>query len=158
MKPSIGALLILSTMLVGSFNKASAPDQTNSTMTQQSIEQTLARYFAALNASDTQAAVDQYSDDGVFMPTGAPTATGKEQLVQAYDHVFGTIRLNVAFTIEEIGIEGDLAFVRTASHGEVTVLGPGITAPEANRELFVFRNEAGVWKIARYMFNKSTGA
>jgi hypothetical protein len=39
----------------------------------------------------------------------------------------------------------------------VTVLAAGVTAPEANRELFVFVRESGDWKIGRYMFNKSQG-
>jgi ketosteroid isomerase-like protein len=30
----------------------------------------------------------------------------------------------------------------------------GATAPEKNRELFVFTRGADGWKIARYMFNK----
>jgi hypothetical protein len=29
------------------------------------------------------------------------------------------------------------------------------TVPEENRELFVFEKIDGVWKIARYMFNKT---
>ncbi len=38
----------------------------------------------------------------------------------------------------------------------MTVLADGTTAPEENRELFVFQKEDGVWKIARYMFNKTS--
>ena len=32
----------------------------------------------------------------------------------------------------------------------------GTTAPEENRELFVFARHAGEWKISRYMFNKTS--
>ena len=49
-----------------------------------------------------------------------------------------------------------IAFARTGSKGTVTVLADGTTAPEENRELFVFQKEDGVWKIARYMFNKTS--
>lgn len=32
------------------------------------------------------------------------------------------------------------------------------TAPEENRELFIFENVDGEWKIGRYMFNKMAPA
>ena len=118
------------------------------------IEATLKIYETALNASDTDAAVALYTDDGVFMPTGAPTAVGKEQIRAAYEHVFGTIKRNIVFTIDEIVQQGDFAFARTLSRGEVTVLAEGITLPEENRELFVLKRAGDDWKIARYMFNK----
>ena len=118
------------------------------------IEATLSTYEAALNASDTDAAVALYTDDGVFMPTEAPTAVGKAQIRAAYEHVFGTIKLNIVFTIDEIVQQGDFAFARTLSRGEVTVLADGITLPEENRELFVLKRVGDDWRIARYMFNK----
>ena len=31
----------------------------------------------------------------------------------------------------------------------------GDETPESNRELFVFAQEGGAWRIARYMFNKA---
>ena len=48
-----------------------------------------------------------------------------------------------------------MAFAVTNSKGTVKILGNGIVAPEANRELFVFEKVKGEWKIARYMFNKT---
>ena len=74
----------------------------------------------------------------------------------AYEHVFTTIKLNITFTVEEIVVVGSIAFARTGSKGTVTVLAAGTTVPEENRELFVFQKEDGVWKIARYMFNKTS--
>ena len=88
------------------------------------------------------------------MPTEAPTAAGKEQVRAAYEHVFGVIKLDIAFSIDEIVQSGDFAFARTVSRGEVTVLAEGVTLPEENRELFVLKKTGDDWKIARYMFNK----
>jgi ketosteroid isomerase-like protein len=89
------------------------------------------------------------------MPTEGPTAQGKEQLVGSYDWVFNTIKLNIKFTIEELRINGNTAFARTMSRGQVTVLANKVTAPEENREFFLLEKVGGEWKIARYMFNKS---
>jgi uncharacterized protein (TIGR02246 family) len=120
------------------------------------IEQLLKSYFAALNTSDAQIAVASYAKDGVFMPTEGPTATGLEQLKAAYRHVFDTIKLNVNFKIDEIVPSGEYAYAMTSSDGEVTLLSKGVTVPEKNRELFVLKKVDGDWKIARYMFNKSS--
>lgn len=118
------------------------------------IQTVLDRYAKALNASDVDAVIELYAADGVFMPASAPTAVGSASVRAAYEHVFSTIKLNITFTVEEIVAEGSMAFARTGSKGTVTVLAGGTTAPEENRELFVFQKENGVWKIARYMFNK----
>ena len=118
------------------------------------IEATLKNYEAVLNASDVDGILALYAEDGVFMPTEAPTAAGKEQVRAAYEHVFGIIKLDIAFSIDEIVQSGDFAFARTVSRGEVTVLAEGVTLPEENRELFVLKKTGDDWKIARYMFNK----
>ena len=122
----------------------------------QEIQTLLDRYEGALNASDVDAVIELYADDGIFMPSSAPTAAGIESVRAAYEYVFGTIKLNVAFTVEEIVVDGSIAFARTGSKGTVTILADGTTAPEENRELFVFQKQDGVWKIARYMFNKTS--
>lgn len=119
------------------------------------IEKLLSQYESCLNTSNTQGAVALYSDDGIFMPTEAPTAQGKEQLVASYAYVFKTIKLNIKFSVDELRISGDIAFARTMSRGKVTVLEGNITVPEENREFFLLEKVKGEWRIARYMFNKS---
>ncbi len=131
------------------------PNPTANTIEEKNaIEATLKNYEAVLNASDVDGILALYAEDGVFMPTEAPTAAGKEQVRAAYEHVFGIIKLDIAFSIDEIVQSGDFAFARTLSRGKVTVLAEGVTLPEENRELFVLKKEGGDWKIARYMFNK----
>ena len=120
------------------------------------IQTILDTYEKALNASDVEAVIKLYADDGVFMPSSAPTAVGIESVRASYKHVFGMIKLNIAFTVDEIVADGSIAFARTGSKGSVTILADEKTVPEENRELFVFQKKEGVWKIARYMFNKSS--
>lgn len=121
------------------------------------ITGTLRRYEAALNASDTDAVMRLYAEDGVFMPQHARSAVGAGPVRAAYEGVFGTIRLDVVFDIVEVvPVADDWAFARTNSVGTVTVLATGQSGPEANQELFVMRRLDGAWKIARYAFSATT--
>ena len=140
--------------LCGCQSKTQPNPTVNTIEEKNAIEATLKNYEAVLNASDVDGVLALYAEDGVFMPTEAPTAAGKEQVRAAYEHVFGTIKLDIAFSVDEIVQSGDFAFARTVSRGEVTILAEGVTLPEENRELFVLKKTGDDWKIARYMFNK----
>lgn len=121
----------------------------------QKIEELLNQYKGSLNTSDASLAQSLYTKDGVFMPTEAPSAIGSESILKAYEYIFSQIQLNIEFFIEEIEVENNLAFAVTSSKGSTLIRATGATVPEANRELFVFEKVADVWKIGRYMFNKT---
>ena len=111
-------------------------------------------YERSLNTSDATLAASCYAADGIFMPTSQPTVTAGG-IRQAYEGIFGVIHLDVTFTIDELVIASDdTAYALTRSNGIQTVLATDTRTAEANREVFIFRNEGGAWKIARYMFNK----
>lgn len=124
-------------------------------LAKQNIERLLIAYKETLNTSNAEKATSLYTKDGIFMPTGAPSAIGTEQIQGAYEFVFSQIQLNIEFYIEEIIIENTLAYAVTSSKGTTLIHATGDTMPEENRELFVFENLEGSWKIARYMFNKT---
>jgi len=124
------------------------------TTEKQAIEKLLFLYRNALNASDANKVLPLYTNDGVFMPSNAPSAIGQEQVKASYEFVFKTIQLNIEFFIDEIVVNGDFAFARTTSKGTTLIRENGQTVPEENRELFVLQKVGGQWKIARYMFNK----
>ncbi len=118
------------------------------------IEKLLFSYRDALNVSDVNKVLPLYTDDGVFMPSNAPSAIGQEQVKASYEFVFKTIQLNIEFYIDEIVVNGDYAFARTTSKGTTLIHANGQTVAEENRELFVLQKINGQWKISRYMFNK----
>lgn len=118
------------------------------------IEKLLFSYRDALNASDVSKVLPLYTNDGVFMPSNAPSAIGQEQIKASYEFVFNAIQLKIEFFIDEIEISGDFAFARTTSKGTTIIHANGQTVPEENRELFVLQKVSGQWKIRRYMFNK----
>jgi len=125
---------------------------------EQKIKDLLAVYETSLNTSDAKLAASCYTGDGVFMPTTIPTASGAD-LESAYQNVFGAITLNVKFTIDELVVAGDdkYAYALTQSAGTQKINATGDETAEANREIFIFHNtDTNGWKIARYMFNKSS--
>lgn len=130
------------------------PTTMSTTNDQNMIKELLFAYRDALNASSTDQVIRLYTTNGVFMPTGFPTAVGPEEVRQAYDGVFANIKLNIEFFIDEVQVDGDHAFARTTSRGTTLIHATGATVPEENRELFVLQRTDGSWKIARYMFNK----
>ena len=121
----------------------------------QKIEALLSEYQKSLNTSDANLAQSLYTKDGIFMPTEAPSGIGSEGILKSYEYVFSQIQLNIEFFIEEIQVEGNMAFAVTTSKGTTLIHATGHTIPEANRELFVFEKVNSEWKIARYMFNKT---
>jgi uncharacterized protein (TIGR02246 family) len=120
------------------------------------IEELLKKYENSLNTSDAKLAQSLYTDNGVFMPTEAPSGIGAEGILKSYEFVFSQIKLNIEFKIDEIQVEGNMAYAVTGSNGTVKILANGVEVPESNRELFVFEKVDGNWKIARYMFNKTS--
>jgi uncharacterized protein (TIGR02246 family) len=120
------------------------------------IQALLATYETSLNASDAGRIEQLYTEDGVFMPAGFPTAPGRSAVRGAYDAVFKNIRIAIHFSVDELKVKGDFAYARTHSDGTSTVVATGTTGPETSRELFIFARTAGGWKIARYLFNKSS--
>src|SRR2546430_2099101 len=116
----------------------------------------LATYETSLNAGDAGRIEKLYAEDGVFMPAGFPTASGRSAVRGAYDAVFSNIRIAIHFTVDELTVKGDVAYARTHSAGTATVVATGASGPEENRELFIFARGANGWKIARYMFNKAS--
>lgn len=121
---------------------------------QNEIKSLLETYRNSLNTSNAELAQSMYTQDGVFMPQGGPSAIGTEKILASYTFIFSQIQLNIEFHIDEIIVNGDLAFATTTSKGNTLIRATQATIPEENRELFVFNKINGEWKIARYMFNK----
>ncbi|MCO7461113.1 MULTISPECIES: YybH family protein [Stenotrophomonas] len=117
-----------------------------------SIAAVLKSYETALNGNDTDTILSLYSAEPVFMPQNAPALEGLEAVRAGYEQVFATIKLNVTFDIHEVVQVGEWAWVRTSSAGRTRILAADVEVTEGNNELFVFRLEAGEWKIHRYLF------
>ena len=121
---------------------------------EQAVAGVLKKYEDALNRSDTDAAMELYAFDAVFMLQHSPSSVGAAAVRKAYDAVFNAITLQVKFEIAEIKqLASDWVLARTNSAGKVKIHATGESGPEANQELFVFQKINGGWKIARYCFS-----
>jgi hypothetical protein len=69
---------------------------------EQVIAAVLAKYQDALNRSNTNAVMNLYTSDGVFMPQHFPSSVGAAAVRKAYDVVFEAITLSVKFEVAEI--------------------------------------------------------
>jgi uncharacterized protein (TIGR02246 family) len=149
-------LLLLAACQNKTENKSNISNQTimEQTTEKAAIEKLLFSYRDALNTSDVAKVLPLYTNDGVFMPSNAPSAIGLEQVKAAYEFVFSQIQLSIEFYIDEIVVNGAYAFARTTSKGTTLIHANKQTVAEENRELFVLQKTNGQWKIARYMFNK----
>ena len=143
--------LLLPFALLASIPVGTAEAQNNN---EKQIHALLGTYETSLNAGDAGRIEQLYTEDGVFMPAGFPTASGRSAVRGACDAVFKNIRIAIHFTVDELKVKGDCAYARTHSDGTSTVVATGTSGPEKNRELFVFARTANRWKIARYLFNK----
>ena len=121
----------------------------------QTVTSVLEKYEAALNASDTDAVMTLYDENGVFMPPHSQSTVGAEAVRTAYDAVFHAITLSVRFNIAEVvEMAPSWVFARTNSSGTARNHATGLTSTEGNQELFIFRKAGdGTWKIARYSFS-----
>jgi uncharacterized protein (TIGR02246 family) len=130
---------------------------TGKTEAEDAIKKVLSDYETALNASNTEAVMPLYAEEGIFMPPYSHSAIGIAAVKNAYQAVFEAIRLNVKFHLAELVITGpDWAFARTNSEGHTTDHTTGAKSAEANQELFIFKKDTqGAWKIARYSFSST---
>jgi uncharacterized protein (TIGR02246 family) len=149
MKNPMFTLLAVASLL-GTANSAKAQSKDKA-----SAEKTVHDYFDALNTSDAQKVVSLFTEDGVLLPSGAPTASGTEQLKGNYEYVFANFSFNLEESIAEVTVQGNVAFVRSTSKGSLVIKANGQKVEDEFRELFVMQKVKGEWKIARYMYNQS---
>lgn len=117
------------------------------------VRAVIANYESALNAGNTDEVLALYGKNPTFMPQHAPAQVGRAAVKQAYENVFSTIKLDVEFSIHEVEVLGDTAWVRTSSAGQTRILANDVVVNEGNNELFIFKKENGDWKIHEYLFS-----
>jgi uncharacterized protein (TIGR02246 family) len=109
-------------------------------------------YADAIASSNAAAVAAAFTSDGVLMAPDSPTAVGSVALNSAYQAVFSAVALNLAFTIDDVVVDGEYGYVQSHSSGTVTVGGQEL--PASYREIFVVKKVAGQWKIAWYNYNQ----
>lgn len=130
--------------LLGAATTANADDSSD-------VVAAVKAYERALNNGDTEAIVDIYTADGVFMLAGQEPSIGTDALRATYQGVFNAISPRISMEVGGVHVSGDTAYAYSVSSGQVKFVATGEEVPGRGQELFVWRkSDDGTWKIAVY--------
>jgi len=122
---------------------------------QSAIEKLIFSFSDAFNTADVQKTVASFTPDGINMPNNAPPAKGTEQLTKAFEFLLNMAKINIEYHIDEVIVNGEYAFARTNSKVTTIFKANNDQVILENKELFVFHQESGEWKISHYIFNNT---
>ena len=140
-------VLLLFALLIGPTLVAAAPASGDS-----DVRNLVLKYQHALNGQKVDDLVALFADSGVAQIQGSPSSVGREKIREFFGTLFGNLKLNLVFEIEEVlPISDDWLLIRTTSHGLVRVGGSGADVSSTGQEMFLFRKQSNdTWIIARY--------
>ncbi|MBG6234031.1 ketosteroid isomerase-like protein [Pedobacter sp. CAN_A7] len=118
------------------------------------VEQLISSYAEAVNKGNRQAISAFYTQDGLLIPEGfKPVPQGNSN-----DKYFANTGVQIGFTVKEVIVEGNYAFVEAQANTKLTDLKNNQELKRKTRDLFILRNTDGDWKIFRYIFNSKNKA
>jgi len=108
----------------------------------------------AVSAGDVERYLSILTEDAVVMAPGFPATIGKAELRPIIKGLFGQFDLELPYTVDEVGVPGDWAFVRSSFQYSMTPKESGETTMRAGKELDIFKRQAdGSWKIYIQSYN-----
>jgi uncharacterized protein (TIGR02246 family) len=108
----------------------------------------------AVNASDLEAVLGVWCDDGVMMPPHHPSIHGLAQIRRYFERLFRQSRFEFSFTSSRIEIAGDVAFERVEYAASAWPAEGGSEVRDVGKGLHVYRRQAnGAWKLAMDIWN-----
>lgn len=111
---------------------------------------------AANNAGDVARWVSLFASDFVYMSSGAPAVTSRQELVELARTGFQN-QASVDIAPEEITVIGDWAFARNHVTGTVKLRDSQRVIEIDLKQLVIYRRNAqGRWQIARLMSNTNS--
>lgn len=112
------------------------------------INEVYSQATLACGKGDVELYLSIFTEDAVLMATGSPAVIGKAELRPLMEGLFGQFDLELPYTVDEIGIPGDWAFVRSHFQYSMTPKEGGETTTRAGKELDILKRQAdGSWKI-----------
>ncbi|WP_439598064.1 YybH family protein [Falsiroseomonas sp.] len=112
------------------------------------IRQLVQRWFDATRAGDLETVAGLMTEDVVFMVPGQE-AFGREAFLAAAQSMQG-VRIEGASTVQEVEVQGNLAWVRGQVNVAVTPWHGGVMKHMAGSTLSIFRRGPdGAWRLAR---------
>jgi uncharacterized protein (TIGR02246 family) len=117
------------------------------------VASVILEYGRALDADSAADVRNVYADDAVLAPPAQPVKRGAAEVSKFYEDLFAVADVQITFTIEDVRVHGDLAYVTSHSNGVLKFKDGSPDAGGVGRELFVLRNTNRTWKIVAYWFN-----
>ena len=117
-------------------------------------------FAQAFRDRDPVALAAHYDDDAVILAPGERAVSGKAAVRKYCEQVCALpYRFDVrGFTIEHVLLAGDYAIESSEFGGVANSLGDGTASEYRAKNLVVWRNAGGSWKIVRDMWNDLKGA
>lgn len=123
---------------------------------EEAIRELLSRTARANNEGDVEGWLAAFAPDAVYMPSGMPAVTDREELREVATSGFGSWDADIEIVPVDVTVSGEWAFARARVTGHVTSRSSGETIQIDNKELLVFRRYAeGGWRIYRMMINSN---
>ena len=122
------------------------------------IKEMLNQYAVGANTGDFDLWMSLWTDDGVQMPPDTPARIGKGQIREGMKPAFDQMNLDIAITIEEAKVYGDLGLTRCTYTLKMTPKAGGETInamPDGKALTLYERQSDGSWKIVYDCFNSN---
>jgi len=143
-------------VLVVSACAPASPPPADTAQDRAEIEAIVARYEKAINDGDLDGSVAMFSPDAVFVPIGGGAQRGMDAIRAYYQNTILKSPLDLAFTVADTAVEGDMAWATATIVGTQTAA-DGTENPVVVDGLFVFGRDpaGGSWHVVAYMFTPS---
>jgi uncharacterized protein (TIGR02246 family) len=107
-----------------------------------------------VETGDLEGYLSFLTEDVVAMGPGGPAIVGKAELRPLLEGLFGQFDLRLPYIVDEVGVPGDWAFVRSHFDYSMTPKESGETTTNPGSELDILKRQAdGSWKIYIYSWN-----
>jgi uncharacterized protein (TIGR02246 family) len=146
-------LIVVALALVAAC-QAEEGDDAADTRARAEIDSLGRQWEEAANRGEVERIMEIYAPDAVILPPGGPVIEGSETIRELFRQEFERFDTKLAFTTQEIEVEGDMAFRRGRYVWRGTPRLSGQTVETTNKFLEVWRRQPdGSWKISVDMWN-----
>lgn len=150
----VNATLITAVLMIASVGTATAPSTNGCTQGSDAVAGVIRHLIESDNARDLSSVLAAYADDITFLPPTGEVATGKQSVEDRYRALFAAFRPHLETTIDEVRVEGTLAYVRGVNGGSLEPVAGGAATVVHDRYLAILECRNGRWVISRLMWNK----
>ncbi len=120
------------------------------------INELVDNYTANINSGDLEQWMSLWTEGGIEMPPNTPAVVGKENIRARMEPFFDQFKWEMTNTVEEVRVDGDLAFARGNYTERLTPKEEGETIESNGKWLSILvRQDDGFWKFARDIYNEN---